>query len=198
MVALSDSQFISPEDYLELEANSLEKHEYVDGEIYAMTGTTDYHNTISINLTTLIKNHLRGSNCRVYMADVKARIEKRNRFYYPDLMVTCDQRDCAARTLRERETSLYKSFPKLVIEVLSPSTEAKDRGRKFSDYITLDSLEEYVLVNAKEQKIEIFRPSAQGGWNFQEYYLEGETFPLHSLDLELAFTDVYEDVEFTD
>ncbi|MDJ1184806.1 Uma2 family endonuclease [Roseofilum casamattae] len=190
MVALSDSQFIGPEDYLELEANSLEKHEYVDGEIYAMTGTTDGHNQIAGNLYISIRSHLRGSRCRVYMADVKVQIEKRNRFYYPDLMVTCDDRD--------RETSLHKSFPKLIIEILSPSTEARDRGRKFSDYITLESLEEYVLVNPKEQKIEIFRPSAQGGWHFQEYYPEGKTFPLQSLDLDLAFTDVYEDIEFTD
>ena len=190
MVALSDSKFISPEEYLELEANSMEKHEYVDGEIYAMTGTSDRHNQICGNLYNIIRNHLRGGKCRAYIADVKARIEKRNRFYYPDVMVTCDERD--------RENSLHKSFPKLIIEVLSPSTEAKDRGRKFSDYITLDSLEEYVLVNTKEQKIEIYRRSEQGGWHFQEYYLESDNFPLQSLDLELSFVEVYEDVEFTE
>ncbi len=122
MIALSNYNNLTPEEYLQFEEKSPIKHEYIDGQIYAMAGTTDTHNIIGLNFTFIIRNHLRGSDCRVYFADVKVRLEKRNHFYYPDIIVTCDDRD--------RETATYKSFPKLIIEVLSDSTEAFDRGEK--------------------------------------------------------------------
>ncbi|MBG1264990.1 Uma2 family endonuclease [Nostoc sp. WHI] len=187
MIALSDSIFITPEAYLQLEEKSNIKHEYIDGQVYAMAGTTDTHNTIVGNLFILIRNHFRGSDCRVYFADIKARIEKRNRFYYPDLIVTCDPKD--------RETSTYKRFPKLIIEVLSDSTEAFDRGDKFNDYQTLDSLEEYVLVNSKHQRIETFRRNDQGLWVLQTYIPTDQTFELQSINLTASFADLYQDVE---
>jgi Uma2 family endonuclease len=117
---------LSPDEYLQLEADSPIKHEYIDGEVYAMAGASDTHVTIALNLAALLRSHVRGSGCRVYIADMKARIEARDRFYYPDVMVTCDPRDQA--------TATYKRFPKLVVEVLSDSTEAFDRGDKFTDY----------------------------------------------------------------
>jgi Uma2 family endonuclease len=144
MIALSDPPYLTPEAYLQLEEQSLVKHEYIDGQAYAMAGTTDTHNTLAGNLYTLIRSHLRGSDCRVYIADIKARLEKRNRFYYPDLLITCDRQD--------QETPTYKRYAKLIIEVLSDSTEAFDRGDKFNDYQTLDSLVEYVLINSNHQR----------------------------------------------
>ncbi|MCF2150430.1 Uma2 family endonuclease [Desmonostoc muscorum LEGE 12446] len=187
MIALSDSIFLTAEAYLQLEEKSDIKHEYIDGEVYAMAGTTDTHNTIGLNLALLIRNHFRGSECRVYFADIKAQIEKRNCFYYPDIIVTCDPKD--------RETSTYKRFPKLIIEVLSQSTEAFDRGDKFNDYQTLDSLEEYVLVNSKHQRFETFRRNDQGLWVLQTYTPDEQTFELRSINLTAPFTDLYEDVE---
>ncbi|MBH8552932.1 Uma2 family endonuclease [Nostocaceae cyanobacterium CENA357] len=187
MIALSDNSFLTPEAYLQLEETSDIKHEYINGQIYAMAGTTDTHNTIALNLALLIRNHLRGSDCRVYFADVKARIEKRNRFYYPDIILTCDPKD--------RETPTYKSFAKLLIEVLSDSTEAFDRGDKFNDYQTLDSLEEYVLVNSKHQRVETFRRNDQGLWVLQTYTPDNQTFELQSINLTAPFTDLYENVE---
>ncbi|UKO96130.1 Uma2 family endonuclease [Nostoc sp. UHCC 0870] len=187
MIALSDSVFLTPEAYLQLEEKSDIKHEYIDGQVYAMAGTTDTHNTIGLNLALLIRNHLLGSECRVYFADVKARIEKRNRFYYPDMMVSCDPKD--------RETPTYKCFPKLIIEVLSNSTEAFDRGDKFNDYQTLDSLEEYVLVNSKNQRVETFRRNEQGLWVLQTYTPTKENFDIKSINLTASFADLYQDVE---
>jgi Uma2 family endonuclease len=149
MIAHSNLTFLTPDAYLQLEEKSEVKHEYIDDQVYEMAGTTDTHNTIGLNLALLIRNHLRGSECRIYFADFKARIEKRNCFYYPDIIVTCDPKD--------RETPTYKCFPKLIIEVLSNSTEAFDRGDKFNDYQTLDSLQEYILVNSKHQRVETFR-----------------------------------------
>ncbi|MEA5601253.1 Uma2 family endonuclease [Nostoc sp. UHCC 0252] len=187
MIALSDSVFITPEAYLELEEKSNIKHEYIDGQVYAMAGTTDTHNTIALNLALLIRNHFRGSECRVYFADIKAQLEKRNRFYYPDIIVTCDPKD--------RETPTYKRFPKLIVEVLSESTEGFDRGDKFNDYQTLDSLEEYVLVNSKHQRVETFRRNEQGLWVLQTYTPDNQTFELQSINLTAPFTELYENVE---
>ncbi|MEH2076347.1 MAG: Uma2 family endonuclease [Nostoc sp.] len=187
MIAISNSVCLTPEAYLELEEKSNTKHEYIDGKVYAMAGTTDTHNTIALNLALLIRNQLRGSDCRVYFADIKAQIEKRNRFYYPDLIVTCDPKD--------QETPTYKRFSKLIIEVLSESTEAFDRGDKFNDYQTLDSLEEYILVNSKHQRFETFRRNEQGLWVLQTYTDDDQTFELQSINLTAPFTELYENVE---
>ncbi|ASC71761.1 hypothetical protein XM38_027150 [Halomicronema hongdechloris C2206] len=117
---------------------------------------------------------------------MKARIEARNRFFYPDVMVTCDGRD--------RETSDYKRFPKLIVEVLSESTEAFDRGDKFLDYQALDSLEEYVLINTRHQRVECFRCNEAGLWVLQYYTPETTTFSLKSLDFSDTLAALYEDV----
>jgi Uma2 family endonuclease len=90
MVIKKREYYISPEEYLEGEKVSQVKHEYIDWEVYAMAGASDAHVTISMNLSMLLRNHLRGSGCRVYMADIKAQIKGINRYYYPDVMVTCD------------------------------------------------------------------------------------------------------------
>lgn len=188
MIAFPESNYLTSKEYLNLEEQSSIKHEYIDGEVYAMAGATDTHVTIALNLATALRDRLRGSGCRVYISDMKARIEKLNRFYYPDVMVTCDDRD--------RETSTYKSFPCLIIEVLSDSTEAFDRGDKFIDYQSLESLKEYVLINTKQQRVECFRRNDEGLWVLQFYSAESETFELKSIDFKGNFKDLYEDVTF--
>jgi Uma2 family endonuclease len=177
---------LSAEDYLRLETESPIKHEYIDGMAYAMAGASDEHVTIAGNLFALLRSHVRGSQCRVYMADMKVRIETRNRFYYPDVMVTCDPRD--------RDTSTYKQYPKLVVEVLSDSTEAFDRGDKFVDYQSLDSLEEYVVINTRHQRVECFRRNGAGQWVLDYYTPETSNVQLASLEFTAAFADLYEDV----
>jgi Uma2 family endonuclease len=164
MIAQAKQPPLTPEEYLALEEQHDVKHEYVDGQVYGMAGTTDRHNTIAFNTGMLLRNHLRGSGCKMYFADVKARIDSCNCFYYPDLMVTCDPRDA--------ETPLYKRFPKLIVEVLSDSTEAFDRGDKFTDYQSLLSLEEYVLIGTKRQRVETFRRGKDGFWVLQTYGLD--------------------------
>jgi Uma2 family endonuclease len=187
MVA-SPQIYITPEEYLELEENSPIKHEYIDGYIYAMAGAIDPHVTIAGNLFTLLRNHVRGSGCRVYISDMKARIESLNRFFYPDIMVTCDQRD--------QETPEYKRFPCLIIEVLSDSTEGFDRGDKFIDYQTLESLQEYILINTKKPRVECFRRNDEGLWVLQSYAGEQASFQLHSINFGGTMMQLYEDVNF--
>lgn len=178
---------LTPDEYLQLEADSSVKHEYIDGKAYAMAGTTDTHNILAGNLFTLIRSHLRGTPCRVYFADVKARLESLNRFYYPDLLVTSDPRD--------RDTSTYKRFPKLIVEILSEGTEVFDRGDKFHDYRSLESLEEYVLISSNRQQVEIFRRGQQGEWIYQAMTPTEERFTLQSLDLTVSLVDLYEDAD---
>jgi Uma2 family endonuclease len=177
---------LTPEEYLQLEAQSPVKQEYINGEIFAMAGASDTHVTVAGNLFALLRDHVRNTGCRVYIADMKVRIESRNCFYYPDVMVTCDPRD--------QETSNYKRFPKLIVEVLSESTEAFDRGDKFADYQALDSLEEYVLINTRHQRVECFRRDRVGLWVLQYYTPEAETFYLDSLNFTDTLTALYEDV----
>lgn len=180
--------YVTPEEYLQMEEQSTIKHEYIDGYIYAMAGATDPHVTIALNLASLLRNHVRGSGCRVYIADMKARIESLNRFYYPDVMVTCDQRD--------QETSTYKRFPCLIVEVLSDSTEGFDRGDKFADYQILESLKEYVLINTKRQRVECFRRNEQGLWVLQFYTDKENSIRLNSVNFEVTMAEIYEDVVF--
>lgn len=188
MVALTTIDYLSPEDYLTAEANSSIKHEYRDGEVYVMAGGTDVHNLLAGNLYALLRGHLRGGTCRTYFADVKARIEALNRFYYPDVMVTCDDRD--------RANSTFKCHPCLIVEVLSAGTEAFDRGDKFIDYRYLDSLQEYVLISQVRLQVEVFRRNAEGLWVLHPFG-DGDTITLASVGWSGAIAELYESVEFS-
>ena len=188
MIATPKFDYITPDEYLEMEEQSDVKHEYIDGYVYAMAGANDPHVTITGNAFTMIRSHLRGLGCRVYFSDMKARIDSLNRFYYPDVIVTCDPRDIQSQN--------QKRFPKLIIEVLSKSTEGFDRGDKFADYRQLESLEEYVLVNTKRQRLDCFRRNEEGLWVLESYSGEQDKFQLSSINLEGKFDDLYEDVSF--
>ncbi|KZL49462.1 Uma2 family endonuclease [Nodularia spumigena CS-591/12] len=177
--------YISPEEYLEIEKSSPIKHEYIQGQIYAMAGASDAHVTITANLVTLLRNHIRGTGCRLYVADMKVRIESLNIFYYPDIMVTCDQRDTSFE--------YFKRYPSLIIEVLSPSTEALDRGDKFSDYQELETLQEYVLISQNRPRVDCFRRNTEGRWELYSYRGNQE-LQLNTLNFSGSLTDVYEDV----
>lgn len=187
MIASPDF-YITPEEYLAMEEKSTVKHEYIDGYIYAMAGALDPHVTIAGNIFSLLRNHVRGSGCRVYIADMKARIESLNRFNYPDVMVTCDARD--------QETPGYKRFPCLIIEVLSNSTEGFDRGDKFADYQMLETLQEYGLINTKKPKVECFRLNDDGLRILQSYVGEQASFQLQSINSTGTITELDEDVNF--
>jgi len=179
--------YLSPQAYLEAEKFSPIKHEYIQGEIYAMTGASDAHVTICTNLAAILRNHMRGSGCRLYLSDMKARIESRDIYYYPDLMVTCDTRDT--------NFEYFKRYPCLIIEVLSSSTEAFDRGDKFSDYQELETLQEYVLVSQKRQRVDCFRRNPVGIWEFYSYHKE-QKLHLASIDFTCSLAQVYEDILF--
>jgi Uma2 family endonuclease len=188
MVASLETHVLDPEDYLAAEQDSPIKHEYRQGYAYAMAGASNTHVLITVNLATLLRSHVRSSSCRVYAADTKTHIQSINTYYYPDVIVSYDPRD--------HSFSNFLRYPSLIVEVLSDTTEAFDRGDKFADYRELEFLQEYVLVSQSLMRIEIFRRNADGQWVL--YTFEAQD-PLHlaSLDFSCPVVDVYEDVDFT-
>ncbi|NES02404.1 MAG: Uma2 family endonuclease [Okeania sp. SIO2F4] len=187
MIANPNKNDISPEEYLAGEEISSIKHEYINGQVYTMAGASDAHVTISLNLASELRSYLRGSGCRVYMSDMKAHIETANTFYYPDVMVTCDARD---KALQDR-----KKYPCLIVEVLSENTEAFDRGDKFANYQQLPTLQEYLLINQKRQRLECFRRNPEGLWVLHTY-TQGSQIHLASIDFRTSIDNLYEDVTF--
>ena len=186
MVALSDRFFITYNEYLAWEATQEIRHEYFNGEVVAMAGGTRNHNRISLNFSKILDNALANCQCEVYIADVKVQVEPNKKYFYPDVVVTCDERDNAPQLVL---------FPCLIIEVLSPSTEAYDRGFKFAQYRNCESLQEYVLVQAEQPMVEIFQRDRNGIWLFSEYGLSDRLF-LKSINVEIAVSDLYRQIQF--
>ncbi|MCA2881641.1 MAG: Uma2 family endonuclease [Microcystis sp. M046S1] len=187
MIALSDDHKLSPDEYFEWEANQEIRYEYINGDVFAMACGTIAHSMVAANLISLLRPHLRGKNCRVLGSDAKVGISPSGEFFYPDLLVTCDDRD--------RTSAKAVFYPKLIIEVLSPSTEAYNRGGKFARYRQLSSLSEYVLVGSESIGVEAFRLNDRGKWELTPYG-EGDLVQFASIDFECAITTIYEDVEF--
>lgn len=185
MIAVPQNH-LSIEQYLQWEEKQEEKYEYVNGLIYVMAGASESHVLITTNCAAIILSHLRGSNCKVFPSDMKTLIESKNIYYYPDILVTCDERD--------RLNKKHKSYPCLIIEVLSNSTEAKDRGVKFANYQTIESLQEYVLINQQEPRVEVFRRTDRKFWLLQTY-TKGEMIELQSIKLKISIDAIYESID---
>lgn len=179
---------MSPQDYLDWEDQQDLKYAYVNGEVFAMTGGTIPHNLIAGNLFALLKPHVRGRDCRVFIADVKVQVSPRGPYHYPDIMVSCDPRDKTAVKLIQH--------PCLIVEVLSPSTADYDRGDKFTHYRQIPTLQEYVLIDAEQISIDRYRRLSARHWDLQTY-IAGETLDLHSVDWQVPLDLIYEDVELT-
>ncbi|MEG4033495.1 Uma2 family endonuclease [Microcoleus sp. w1-18aA5] len=186
MVISKNNFYVSPEEYLEGERVSPIKHEYRRGHVYAMTGAKKPHIIIASNLVRLLGNHLLNTPCLVLSSDIKVRLEEANCYYYPDVAVTCDERDTST-------TEDFILYPSLVVEVLSPSTAAFDRGDKFADYQTSPSLQEYVLITQSEIKIECFRLNAEGNW-ISQTYRQGDRVEFVSANFSCAISEIYQKV----
>jgi Uma2 family endonuclease len=173
-------------DFLIWDETQSLRHEYFHGEVFAMAGGSDNHATVILNVATAIRHHLKGTPCRVFMQDVKLQIENANCYFYPDVFVTCSERDAQQR--------LIKSEAKLVVEVLSPSSTAFDRGYKFEAYRSLPTLQEYVLIDPEAQTAEVYRRSANEEWILRAFAV-GQALMLHCVDLTISAAVVFADVE---
>ena len=186
MVALPDRLFMTAAEYLAWEPTQEGRHEYWDGAVVAMSGGTRNHNRVSGNFFKLLDDTLLDRPCDVYIADVKVQVEPGRKYFYPDVVVTCDERDDDAQFIQ---------FPCLIIEVLSPSTEAIDRGVKFARYRQFSALQEYVLVQASQPGVEVFRRNDKGQWVLSEYSLE-DCLPLESIGANIQVAELYRQVQF--
>jgi Uma2 family endonuclease len=185
-MAIQNRRTITVEEYFQLEENDPDtRYEYVDGHVYAMAGGTANHDTIKSNIQRILWNLLRGSRCRVYSSDMKVYISE-TRYFHPDVIVTCDPRD--------RGTIQAIQSPRLVVEVLSPTTELIDRTWKLKNYCAHPSIEEYILVDSQSFKIELYHKE-QNKWIYEAFENTDE-ITLNSLGAHFSFADAYTDVEF--
>ena len=171
--------YISEEEYVQGEEFSALKHEYLDGQVYAMAGASDKHNLICSNVNAFLNIHL-PDQCEVFVSDMKVRIQSKREtmFYYPDVMVSCAAMDRA---------KYYRAQPRLIVEVLSPATERQDRGEKFWQYQQIPSLQEYLLLAQDAQEATLFRRAT--GWQ-PEVYRDG-AIRLESVGLDAPLDALY-------
>ncbi|MBA3825057.1 MAG: Uma2 family endonuclease [Ktedonobacterales bacterium] len=186
MAAIPQPNRMSVEAYLELDRNDPDhRYEYHNGAISMMSGGSADHSIIKINLTTELKHLLRGSGCHVFDSDLRVQLSA-TRYVYPDAMVSCDPADWG-----RRDTALT---PLVVFEVLSPSTQAYDLGRKADLYRACSTIEEIVLIHFDHAQIDLYR-RAEKFWHFQSFKV-GEEVPLTSLGITLAVDALYDEIEF--
>jgi Uma2 family endonuclease len=178
---------LTPAEYLDWEEKQELRYEYLNGKVYAMTGGTMNHSQIAGNFITLLNIHLRSSSCRVLNADAKVQIAASNDFVYPDVSVTCDDRDKTA--------TKFIAHPCLIVEVLSPSTAAYDRRDKFNLYRLSDSLQDYILVDTNKIEIDIYSKNDRGKWEILSY-VAGDIIELKSIDLTFPIEQVFENIIF--
>lgn len=188
MIAVKDKfPKLTPEEYFIWEEKQLLRHEYINGEIYAMSGGTQNHGRIASNIIFIVKGHLRGGGCQVGNSDCRVNIFETKNYIYPDVSVTCDKRDITAIQAIQ--------YPCLIVEVLSPSTASYDRGDKFRLYRRNPSLQDYVLVDAEKIAIDLYRKNDRGNWEIFNYQ-SGDNIELQSIDLSFPIESVYEDIVF--
>lgn len=176
---------LTADDYLAWEATQTERHDYVDGEVFAMAGAEDRHVTVTGNVYMALRQHLRGTPCRTFMADMKLQAEAESSYFYPDVLVTCSAADAESRQLKRE--------PTLIVEVLSPSTEAYDRGEKFRRYRQITSLREYALVDIDRRQVDVFRQQPDGLWTLHPF-APGEGLALASVDLAIDDATLFAEV----
>ena len=172
--------WISPEAYLALERTAAVRHEYVDGEVFAMVGGSLRHNAITLNIVMALRPRARERGCDAFANDVKIRVEAANAYYYPDVVVTCEATGADSHVVHA---------PTLIVEVLSPTTESIDRREKRANYQTIPSLCEYLLVSQDERRVDLYRREA-AGWVHE--VLSGGAVMLPSLDTAIDLDAMYE------
>ena len=176
---------ISEQDYLEGELLSDIRHEYIDGEIYAMVGAHKYHNQIVMTVSNVFYNHLLGKPCQPYASDMKVKIDRK--YFYPDVMVDCSQVDA----------DYYIEQPSIIVEVLSKSTRQHDKTVKRLAYFQIASLKEYVLIEQDFVEIEFWSRDENNYWQQSVYYL-GDDIHFQSIDLTVSVEDIYRQVKNAD
>ena len=193
MISATLSPSLSPTEYLEWEVTQEGRYEYEYGEIIEVTGGKLENNEIVLNLIVLLRSHLRGGGCCILGGDAKLMTIPSNVYYFPDVVVSCDS---------DRYAKEFLQYPCLIAEVLSPATESRDRGIKLRNYLKIDSLQEYMLINSDSPSIEFYRRSNRTEvWeyltiNSSDLTVSDPEVRLTSIDLNLPLSLIYENVDF--
>lgn len=185
MIANLQPRKITAAEYLEWEPHQEIRYEYCDGDVFAMAGGTKDHDELAFNLRRALIDRVEKHGCNMSGSDVKVLVQKGLSYRYPDLSVSCDDRDDANETFYE--------FPKLIVEVLSPSTSTIDREDKFQEYIQIPTLEEYVLITAQRMQVECYRRGEGRMWLYSPY-TEGDTVLIESMGVEIPIEQLYRNV----
>lgn len=180
---------LTPEEYFAWEEQQLEKHEYFEGEVFAMSGGSKNHSLIAAGLTSLCFSHLRGSHCQTGTADLRIKVVGSHKYIYPDVVVTCDERD--------KESTQFITYPCLIVEVLSKSTEAYDRGGKFRLYQKNPVLQDYLLVSSTSIEMDLYHKQETGEWIIKNYQA-GDIIELKSINLSFPIEEVYQGLMLAD
>ncbi len=189
-MTLPQLKFLTEEEYFAFEETSLEKHEYYNGEIFAMAGASIAHNQIVGNTLSDINQHLRNKNCQVFPSDLKIHIEANFLNTYPDLSIVCGQ----PQLYNNRTDTIIN--PSILIEVLSPSTKDYDRGSKFTLYREIPTLKEYILISSTEYRFEKFARQQDNTWHFSEVRTPDETIRIETIDFQIPLIELYRNVDF--
>jgi Uma2 family endonuclease len=183
--------YISAEEYLKAERTASEKHEYYNGEIFAMSCASLNHNAIQMNVAEQLKSKLRGKSCKPFGSDLRIHIPKNSLFTYPDFSIIC-----VDIILTEKDNPDTATNPTVIIEILSKSTKDYDRGSKFKLYREIESLKEYILIDSLSVSVEIFSKNENKNWELHEHKFLTETLFSKILNLSITLTDIYEGIIF--
>lgn len=178
----------SPQEYLAIERAAQQKHEYFNGEIFALAGASERHNLIVLNLAAAIHGQLKGTACKVYSSDMRLKVNATGLYTYPDVVALCEE----ARFDDEQRDTLIN--PGLIMEVLSTSAESYDRGEKFAHYRRIESLQEYLLISQDKYRIEQYVRQPDNQWLMSEVSKLEERIKLPSIKCTLLLSDVYDRV----
>ena len=188
-MASNPKKLLTEEEYLASERQAEFRSEFLAGEMFAMAGASRRHNRIVTNLVAALDNQLRARPCNVYSNDMRVKAERTGLFTYPDVVVTC-----GAERFADAENDVLLN-PLIIIEVLPDSTEAYDRGKKFENYQSIESLQEYLLVSQHSRRVEQFARQSGKNWLYAETREPGESVKLQSIACELRLEDIYLKVE---
>ena len=185
--AVSDKLF-TVEEYIAFEEKSEIRHEFHEGILYPIDGTSDAHNEIIQNTVALMRPVFRNRGCKIYDENVKLQLVENGKYIYPDIMLTCDERD--------KPSTFIKRYPSLVVEVLSKSTAANDRSTKLEWYQNILSVQYYLMIESRWQSVNLYsRTEKKNLWTYQSFYEPTDVIEFPKLDFQITFEDIYEGLE---
>lgn len=183
--------YISPEQYLEMERSSETKHEYYKGDVFAMSGASIPHNYVFHNVYGSLVVFLKGKNCKPFGSDLRIHIPENGLYTYPDISVICDKLETSGGAFTDNVTN-----PSIIIEILSRSTKDYDRGTKFHLYRSVQKLKEYLLIDSTSVSVELYTRQNDNSWILTEFKQLSDSFIIATIGLTLHLKDIYTDVQF--